>query len=137
MKDGALSPTGIFAESGDKDSSTQTEALRAQLAALEQEASQLGINPDENHDDASSWTLRGRGRGRGFRGRGSFAPRAIRGGYGYRGRGGIVESRHAAYAAYSLDNRPKIVALSGVDFTIPENDEALRQYLFVSITVPA
>lgn len=137
LKDGALSPTGIFAESGDKDSSTQTEALRAQLAALEQEASQLGINPDENHDDASSWTLRGRGRGRGFRGRGSFAPRAIRGGYGYRGRGGIVESRHAAYAAYSLDNRPKIVALSGVDFTIPENDEALRQYLFVSITVPA
>ncbi|KAI1369692.1 hypothetical protein F5Y08DRAFT_100751 [Xylaria arbuscula] len=129
-KDEPHSPAGVSAENGGKDSSAQTEALRAQLAALEQEANQLGINPDENHDDALSWTLRGRGRGRGFRGRGTFVPRAIRGGYGYRGRGGIVESRHAAYAAYSLDNRPKVVALSGVDFTLPENDEALRQYLF-------
>ncbi|KAK5628424.1 hypothetical protein RRF57_004139 [Xylaria bambusicola] len=130
LKDGSLSPAGALTEGGDKKPSAETEALRAQLAALEQEANQLGINPDENHDDASSWTLRGRGRGRGYRGRGTFAPRAIRGAYGYRGRGGIVESRHAAYAAYSLDNRPKVVALSGVDFTIPENNESLRQYLF-------
>ncbi len=134
MKDGSSSPAEILTEGGDKKPSTQTEALRAQLAALEQEANQLGINPDENHDDTSSWAARGRGRGRGYRARGTFAPRAIRGAYGYQGRGGTVESRHAAYAAYSLDNRPKIVALSGVDFTRPENDEALRQYLFVSTT---
>ncbi|KAI0390375.1 hypothetical protein F5Y17DRAFT_444920 [Xylariaceae sp. FL0594] len=111
-------------------SRTQTEALRAQLAALEQEASQLGIDPDENDDGAPWWMSRGRGRGRVYRGRGAFPPRGIRGSYGYRGRGGTVEARHAAYAAYSLDNRPKVVALSGVDFTQPEHDEALRQYLF-------
>ncbi|KAI0408988.1 hypothetical protein F4802DRAFT_307360 [Xylaria palmicola] len=117
-------------ESGDKKSSAQTEALKAQLAALEQEANQLGIDPDENYDDYSTWTPRGRGRGIGFRGRGTFVPRAIRGAHGYRGRGGTLEARHAAYAAYSLDNRPKSVALSGVDFAVPENDEALRRYLF-------
>ncbi|KAJ2985596.1 hypothetical protein NUW58_g5446 [Xylaria curta] len=123
-------PASALNGSRDQKPSSQTEALRAQLAALEQEANQLGIDPDDNHDEASSWTLRGRGRGRGFRGRGMFAPRATRGAYGYRGRGGGVEARHAAYAAYSLDNRPKVVALSGVDFTTLENDEALRQYLF-------
>ncbi|KAJ8131220.1 hypothetical protein O1611_g2403 [Lasiodiplodia mahajangana] len=129
-KDGSSSQAEASAESIGKKPNAQTEALRAQLAALEQEANQLGINPNDNHDDTPSWALRGRGRGRGYRGRGTFAPRALRGSYGYRGRGNTIETRHAAYAAYSLDNRPKIVALSGVDFTIPENDEALRQYLF-------
>ncbi|KAI0206382.1 hypothetical protein F4808DRAFT_117589 [Astrocystis sublimbata] len=107
-----------------------TAALKAQLAALEQEANQLGLDPDDTNDDAMSWIPGGRGRGRGFRGRGGYAPRGIRGTYGYRGRGGTVEARHAAYAAFSLDNRPKTVVLSGVDFTLRENDEALRQYLF-------
>ncbi|KAI0542940.1 hypothetical protein GGR58DRAFT_450104 [Xylaria digitata] len=130
IKEGSSSPAEIKTEGEDKKPSAQTEALRAQLAALEREANQLGIDPNDNHDDAFSWPPRGRGRGRGYRGRGTFAPRAARGMYGYRGRGGTVEARHAAYAAYSLDNRPKVVALSGVDFTIPENDEALRQYLF-------
>lgn len=112
-------------------SNPQTEVLRAQLAALEEEANVLGIDPSAFQDD-SSFGTRGRGRGtRGFRARGRYAPRAIRGSYGYRGRGGI-DARHAAYAAFSLDNRPKIVALSGVDFTNSEKDEALRQYLFVS-----
>jgi len=32
---------------------------------------------------------------------------------------------------YSLDNRPKKVVITGVDFTVPEKDEALRQHLFV------
>ncbi|KAI1474021.1 hypothetical protein F4774DRAFT_402164 [Daldinia eschscholtzii] len=108
---------------------SQTEALRAQLAALEEEANVLGIDPDAVQEE-SSWSFRGRGRGgRGYRGRGRYATRATRGGYSYQGRGGI-EARHAAYAAYSLDNRPKIIALSGVDFTNSEKDEALRQYLF-------
>ncbi|KAI1142013.1 hypothetical protein F5Y05DRAFT_212381 [Hypoxylon sp. FL0543] len=113
-----------------KKFTSQTEALRAQLAALEEEANVLGIDPDAVQDDAQSWTNRGRGGGaRGYRGRGRYIPRPFRGGYGYQGRGGI-EARHAAYAAYSLDNRPKIIALSGVDFTNPEKEEALRQYLF-------
>lgn len=118
-------------DSNGKLPTSQTEALRAQLAALEEEANVLGIDPNVAHDDPS-FAARGRGRGtRGFRARGRYPPRAIRGSYGYRGRGGI-EARHAAYAAFSLDNRPKIIALSGVDFTNSEKDEALRQYLFVS-----
>ncbi|KAF3062289.1 hypothetical protein GL218_03641 [Daldinia childiae] len=112
-----------------KKPTSQTEALKAQLAALEEEANVLGIDPDAIHED-SSWSTRGRGRGgRGYRGRGRYVARATRGGHSYQGRGGI-EARHAAYAAYSLDNRPKIIALSGVDFTNLEKDEALRQYLF-------
>ncbi|KAI1382630.1 uncharacterized protein F4822DRAFT_423069 [Hypoxylon trugodes] len=114
-----------------KKFTSQTEALRAKLAELEQEADVLGIDPDAAQDEYSSWNPRG-GRGsRGYRGRGRYAPRArgIRGGYGYQAKGGL-EARHAAYAAYSLDNRPKIIALTGVDFTNPEKDEPLRQYLF-------
>ncbi|KAK0641589.1 hypothetical protein B0T16DRAFT_431333 [Cercophora newfieldiana] len=107
---------------------TQSEALRAKLAELEAEAKQLGINPDEA-DESSMWDSPsgfggGRGRGGYYRARG-FAPRgAFRG--GFRGRGG----QHAAYAAYSLDNRPKKVRIVGVDFTVPEKDEVLRQFLF-------
>ncbi|KAI1801061.1 hypothetical protein F4811DRAFT_535879 [Daldinia bambusicola] len=112
-----------------KKPTSQTEALRAQLAALEEEANVLGIDPDAAQEEVP-WYARGRGRGdRGYRGRGRYVTRATRGGYGYQGRGG-AEARHAAYAAYSLDNRPKIIALSGVDFTSSEKDEALRQYLF-------
>ncbi|KAL2200601.1 hypothetical protein P885DRAFT_66253 [Corynascus similis CBS 632.67] len=106
---------------------SQTEALRAQLAALEAEARQMGLDPDAV-DATSSWTPRGGyGRGRGsWRGAGSsyMARGSYRG--SFRGRGNV----HAAYAAYSLDNRPKKVVLTGVDFTVSEKDEALRQYLF-------
>ncbi|KAI2635159.1 hypothetical protein GGS21DRAFT_517195 [Xylaria nigripes] len=129
-KNGSSSITEIPTENKDKKATAQTEVLRAQLAALEQEANQLGIDPDDVHDDGSSWFPRGRGRGRGYRGRGTFTSRVFRAGYGSQVRGGTVEARHAAYAAYSLDNRPKSVALTGIDFTMPENDEALRQYLF-------
>jgi RNA recognition motif-containing protein len=110
-----------------KKPTSQTEALKAQLAALEAEAKQLGIDPDAV-DDGSGWSSRGRGRGRGapFRSRG-YAPRGFRG--SFRGRG--ASGHHAAYAAYSIDNRPKAVSITGVDFTIPEKDETLRQYLFV------
>lgn len=130
--DQSLSPAGAKSTNGEKPS-TQAEALRAQLAALEEEANSLGIDPDAQ-DESYSWSPRGRGRGRRvYRGRGGFPPRAAyRGGYSYRGRGGGPEARHTAYAAYSLDLRPKIIAITGADFTIPEKDEALRQYLFVS-----
>lgn len=103
---------------------SQTEALRAQLAALEEEAKQLGLDPNAVDEPPPYWS-RGRGRGRGRGGSYGFSPR---GSYpSYRGRG----NSRAGYAAYSLDNRPRRVAVSGVDFTVPEKDEVLRQYLFV------
>ncbi|PWY71761.1 hypothetical protein BO70DRAFT_389608 [Aspergillus heteromorphus CBS 117.55] len=106
-----------------EDVSDQTRKLRAQLAALEAEAQSLGIDPT-----ASPYSYRGRGRGFG---RGSFAPRG-RGGYdpsyrgGYRGRGGGIARGRGG--VLRLDNRPRRVAVSGVEFT-PEKDEALRQFL--------
>lgn len=133
---GGGSQQGDGSEDGSKSKST-SEALRAQLAALEAEALQLGIDPDAMEDTSystSSWNARGgyyggRGAFRGaYRARG-FAAR------GYRGapfRGGARGNHHAAYAMYSLDNRPKKVTLTGMDFTVPEKDETLRQYLFVS-----
>ncbi|RFU28552.1 hypothetical protein B7463_g7770, partial [Scytalidium lignicola] len=100
----------------------QTEALKAQLAALEAEAKSLGIDPSASED--SSWSARGRGRGRGtFQGRATF-PSRFRG--GYRGRGGLA---HGGAGAYKLDNRTKRVGITGVNFTNPEKDEGLRQYL--------
>ncbi|KAK3353126.1 hypothetical protein B0T25DRAFT_543737 [Lasiosphaeria hispida] len=114
-------------ESKQSKPTTQTEALRAQLAALEEEAKQLGIDSDISSEN-SSWNSRGgfgRGRGAPFRARG-YAPRGAFRGAPRGGRG----NHHAAYAAYSLDNRPKKVVITGVDFTVPEKDETLRQYLF-------
>ncbi|KAG5970659.1 hypothetical protein E4U55_001521, partial [Claviceps digitariae] len=118
-------------------SSSSADLLRAKLAALEQEAKILGIDPDAAADQASgdyaSSIMRGGYRGRG----GSY----IRG--GYRGRAGAFASatrgrgtfipghagRHAAYAQFSIDNRPKKLAVTGVDFTPPERDEQLRHFL--------
>ena len=136
QKKTTASETGVKAQEGEGEevkptrSVSQSEALRAQLAALEAEAKQLGLDPDAMDESHSSWSPGGGSfsRGRGgypYRARG-YAPRGIRGGRGGRG------NNHAAYAAYSLDNRPKKVILTGVDFTIPEKDETLRQYLFVS-----
>lgn len=122
---------------------SQTEMIRAQLAALEEEARQLGLDPDAvavvtgSGGDASSTTsssLSFAGRGRG-RGRGGFFPYRGRGGGGRGGRGGggsgVSSSVSAAYAAYSLDNRPRRIALTGVDFTVPEQGEALRAHLLI------
>ncbi|KAK0745165.1 hypothetical protein B0T21DRAFT_98546 [Apiosordaria backusii] len=122
--------------SATKQPMTQSEALRAQLAKLEEEARRIGIDPHADMEDGSESGQWGQPRG-GFYGRGrgtwrgsfpprarGFAPRGFRG--GYRGRADV----HAAYAAYSLDNRPKKVVVTGVDFTQSEKDELLRQYLF-------
>lgn len=105
-----------------------TDVLRAQLAALEQEAKFLGIDPEAEDDTGSYGSFRGRAgyRGRGGRGaRGSFAPR---------GRGTLKgqAGRHAAYAQYSLDNRPRKLAVTGVDFSHSGKDELLRHFLLVS-----
>ncbi|KAJ0326403.1 hypothetical protein COL5a_006913 [Colletotrichum fioriniae] len=120
------SKNGDGGENGEEGS--LNSALRAQLAALEDEAKLLGLDPSATDEPSNSWhaSYRGRGRGRGGfvpRGRG-FAPRG-RGSY----RGGYQGDVHVAYAAYSLDNRPRTVSVTGVDFTASEKDEVLRQYL--------
>ncbi|KAI9044147.1 CCCH zinc finger and RRM domain protein [Aspergillus affinis] len=110
-----------------ENSTDQTKQLRAQLAALEAEAKTLGIDPNGSE---SAPPFGSRGRGRGYLGRGGFAPRG-RGGYdpsyrgGFRGRGGMARGRGGVLR---LDNRPKRIAISGVDFDT-EKDEALRQFL--------
>lgn len=124
---------------------SKTEALKATLAKLRGEAEALGIDPNnaaqQQQDDGVHFTTTGYAPP-------SYGGRGGRGGYGYRGRGGYVPrgssyrggarggrgSFHAAYAAFSLDNRPKTVAISGVDFSAPEKDEALRRHLFVSVS---
>ncbi|KAE8150060.1 hypothetical protein BDV25DRAFT_155103 [Aspergillus avenaceus] len=102
--------------------SEQTKQLRAQLAALEAEAKTLGIDPNGSESGMSSF--RGRGRGRGFapRGRGGYDP-SFRG--GYRGRGGMARGRGGVLR---LDNRPRRVAVAGVELNT-DKDEALRQFL--------
>ncbi|CAK7221017.1 hypothetical protein SCUCBS95973_004353 [Sporothrix curviconia] len=132
--DGGTSRSGSPGSSKSAAQMMQTELIRAQLATLETEAKLLGIDPDMLLGDLSTgsgddrtpvnitgWPPRsgsyGRG-GRGGRGRGG-------GSYSSRGGGALA----AAYAAYTLDNRPRRVAVAGVDFTDASNSEALRQYL--------
>ncbi|KAH8653935.1 hypothetical protein BGZ60DRAFT_158270 [Tricladium varicosporioides] len=127
----AKSGTPIKSENGtpapaESKTTSQTEALKAQLAALEAEAQSLGIDPNATEDASFSYRGRGRGRG-GYRGRGAFAPRGFRG--GFRGRGGAPFS---GGGTHKLDNRPKKIALTGIDFSDPEKDENLRQFLLVS-----
>ncbi|KAJ6444324.1 elongation factor 2 [Purpureocillium lavendulum] len=106
----------------ERSGSTGTEALKKQLAALEQEAKILGIDPTSGDDGSISSRGGFRGR-RGYRGRGGFAPRGGRG--SFRGQG----ARHAAYAQFSIDNRPKKISIKGVDFTQTDKDEVLRHFL--------
>lgn len=107
----------------DDNANDQTKQLRAKLASLEAEATSLGLDP--HNADTSAGGYRGRGRG-GYRGRG-FVPRgrgynpSYRGRGAPRGRGGVLR----------LDNRPRRVAVSGVEFN-SDKDEALRQFLIVS-----
>lgn len=95
---------------------SETEALKAKLKELEQEATQLGL-------DSSAPSYRGRGAFRGgYRGR--FPTRA-RG----RGRGGFMQPMFSAVKR--LDNRTKRVTVSVAAGT--QRDEMLRQYLIVSL----
>lgn len=126
----AAAPTAAPA-SPDTKKSSQTDALRAKLRELEAEAESMGLATDEPPYAG------GRGRGRGgfrARGAGAFGPPRGRGydasfrGGGYRGRGFGARGG----GVMRLDNRTKKVAVGGVEWT-PERDEALRQYLFVSL----
>lgn len=129
-KGGNLTASSDTGDANGKPAS-QTDVLKAQLAALEAEAKSLGLDPTAS-DEGWAGSGRGRGRGeyRGYRGRGAFAPRGR--GYergGFRGRGGAPFN--GGGNVYKLDNRPKTVALTGIDFTSPDKDEGLRQYLLV------
>ena len=132
-KEGKLggSMNGVAKSEGDEKPS-QTESLKAQLAALQAEADSLGLpGLDQPLTEDISFGYRGRGRGRGgYRGRGTFAPRGFRG--GYRGRGGAPFG--GGTSVKRLDNRPKTIALTGVDFTESSHEEALRGYLLVSVS---
>lgn len=136
----SIEPAGggeAAATEGKGGEASKTEALKATLAKLKGEAAALGIDPNaQQQDDGAAMltpytTSYGRGgRGGYYRGRAGYAPRGSWRGGG--GRGGGRGNFHAAYAAFSLDNRPKTVAITGVDFSAPEKDEALRRHLFVS-----
>ena len=121
-------PNGKEEVKKDDKASEKTRALRAQLASLEAEAKSLGLDTAlSDTTTSSSWAPRGRGRGRGYRGGYDPSFRAS-----YRGRGsfrGVPGGRGGG--AYNLDNRPKKVAVSGVQWDT-EKDEALRQHLLVS-----
>lgn len=107
-----------------KKGSVETENLIEQLASLQSEAQ--GLNADYD-----TYSFRGRGRG-GYRGRGSFAPRAR--GYstyrgGYRGRGyGSPFAAAGRSSVRRLDNRPKRIAVSGIE-PGSKQDETLREHL--------
>lgn len=115
----------------------ETEALRAQLEALEAEAKSLGLDQSQADPSAPYYPSRGRGA---FRARAAFRG-ASRGSYhasyvppgagkpyipGYRGRASVTRGRGGAMR---LDNRTRRVSVK-----LPEEggDEALREYLFVS-----
>lgn len=115
---------------------TTADSLRMQLQKLEEEAKILGLDPhdpSQAHDESLGTSQGGVWTRGGYRGRGAHRSRGRgRGGFRGGGYGGGYGDVHEAYAAYSLDNRPRKVAVTGADFTIAANDEALRQFLLVS-----
>jgi len=124
------SPDG--AVNGSPNKST-ADALRAQLKKLEAEARILGVDAIRDDEELADGVVphfsgqRGRG---GLRSRGGYRGGyhgSFKGGYG----GGAFNDVHEAYAAYTLDNRPKKVAITGVDFTEADKDEKLKHFLLV------
>lgn len=105
------------------------KALRDQLAKMQAEARSLGIDPDAPSDDVPvPFSAQPKDFGRPARG--GFAARAAYRGFGsprgsYRGYG-FVRGRDPSVK--KLDNRPKNIAISGVDFDSVK-EENLRTYL--------
>lgn len=122
------------ASNGTNGSDQDDSTLIDQLSILQAEAQNL------NAADYESYSYRGRGRGTGYRGRG-FAPPRARGYYapfrgGYRGRGHHPSPFAGGRSSVKrLDNRPKRIAVSGVEAGTPQ-DEALRHHLLVSLAPP-
>ncbi|KKA29906.1 hypothetical protein TD95_001475, partial [Thielaviopsis punctulata] len=98
------------------------DILRAQLAALEDEAVALGLTPVNGSEFEDGGSGEAGYVHAPFRG-------GFRGGYRGRGRGRYRGDIHVAYGRAMLDNRPKTIAVQGVDFTVTAYNEALRQYL--------
>ncbi|KAF3904822.1 hypothetical protein ABW20_dc0104963 [Dactylellina cionopaga] len=125
-------------EGNDKESkeAQQTAALKAQLEALEAEATSLGIDHSKLDEPLSDFrppvTYRGRGA---FMGRGGFGGYSPRGGYVPRGRGAFGAPRGASTfrgrgatmaKRLTLDNRTKTVMVNGVS---DANIEALQHFM--------
>jgi hypothetical protein len=101
--------------------STEALALRQQLARLEAEAIAMGIDPNGPADGS----VRGYSSNGGYSGRGrGYAPYELTRS-SYRG-SPFVRGRSSAVR--KLDNRPRKIAVSGLDFT-PQKEEMLRAYL--------
>ncbi|EWC43382.1 hypothetical protein DRE_07709 [Drechslerella stenobrocha 248] len=99
----------------------QTAALKAQLEALEAEATSLGIDhskPDEALPDFHSSAPYNRGRGS-LRARGGFGPYSTRAAYIPRGAATMSKK-------LTLDNRTKTVMVNGVS---DDGIEALQQFM--------
>ena len=114
--------------------SPEALALRKQLAKLEAEAEALGIDPKvaaEEPSEEPSYSYRGRGSGHGYSSRGGFSGRG-RGYIPYQPTRGSYRGspyvRGRSSAVRKLDNRPRKIAISGIDFNT-QKEEMLRAYL--------
>ncbi|EPS43467.1 hypothetical protein H072_2545 [Dactylellina haptotyla CBS 200.50] len=121
-------------EKGSKEAQ-QTAALKAQLEALEAEATSLGIDHSSLDEPLSDFVPSSGYRGRGsFGGRGGFGGYSARGAYIPRGRGAFGAYRGATFRGrgatmskkLTLDNRTKTVMVNGVS---DSDVEALQQYM--------
>ena len=133
---------GANIDSGEDKAKAHTDALKAQLASLEAEAKSMGLDYALS-DPEPAYRGRGRGsyRGRasyrgweGFAGRGGYDPSyrgSPRGRGGFRGRGAPAAAGAPA-GNYSLDLRPKKVAVKAEGDFDEGKDESLRQFLLVS-----
>ncbi|KAF2467303.1 uncharacterized protein BDR25DRAFT_267440 [Lindgomyces ingoldianus] len=117
----------LAALTGSELKSTESDFVE-KLSLLQQEAHTFGIDTDKCQPSPS-----GRGRG-GYRGRATYYSTRGRGYRTFRGgsvaRGGFTGSAfaNARCGVKRLDNRPKKVAVTGVEAG-SEKDEAFRQYL--------
>ncbi|OQN96470.1 hypothetical protein B0A48_17526 [Cryoendolithus antarcticus] len=103
----------------------RTAELKKQLAQLEAEAREFGIDPSVPSEAWSPYNARGRG---GYRGRG--APRGRGYQQGCRNRWAAPSTRGGAVKR--LDNRPRTISITFPDDAFDQHDEALKQYLLLS-----
>ncbi|KAK6429964.1 hypothetical protein LTR95_013888 [Oleoguttula sp. CCFEE 5521] len=103
----------------------RTAELKKQLAQLEAEAREFGIDPSVPSEAWSPYNTRGRG---GYRGRGAPRGRRYQQGYG----NGWTAPTTRGGAVKRLDNRPRTISITFPDGTFDQHDEALKQYLLLS-----
>ncbi|OQO07243.1 hypothetical protein B0A48_07813 [Cryoendolithus antarcticus] len=103
----------------------RTAELKKQLAQLEAEAREFGIDPSVPSEAWSPYNARGRG---GYRGRGAPRGRGYQQGY----RNGWAAPTTRGGAVKRLDNRPRTISITFLDGAFDQHDEALKQYLLLS-----